>query len=143
MLVLRAIIDVSVRRFGVIGGKKLFLHHVLNFLRRGRTRQLFERREHLFGQFVQIGVAHTLCGDPGIGLKNGAFDFPRIERHLVPAALDNISNHTFNFPFRFSPAAKPKSLRFALSVLSIIGAFPIHVKGIFSVKTTIYSIRFT
>jgi len=35
--------------------------------------------------FYDKYVIHTLCGDPGIGLKNGAFDFPRIERHLVPA----------------------------------------------------------
>ena len=86
-------------RFGVVGGNKLFLHHVLDLLHGGDRFHLFQLCHNSLGQLVQLLVAHLLGGVAHVGLKDGAAYLGSVEGDLFPAALDDGFQHgMFLFP---------------------------------------------
>ena len=75
LLVLRPVQDIGLCGFGVIGGNKLFLHHVLDLLHRGDGLHFFQLLHHRSGQLVQLLVTHFFGSVAHVGLENGAAYF--------------------------------------------------------------------
>ena len=59
--------NVSLGRFGVIGGNELFFHNILGLLHRGGGLHPLQLLYHLLGQPVQVVLAEPLGGNADIG----------------------------------------------------------------------------